>query len=188
MIFPRVTYNSPVVLTFAIISTAVLLLDQLLLGGVSAGFIAAPGRNHVNFGNFFEYYRFVSHIFGHSGWAHLTGNFFLILLLGPLLEEKYGSKKLFSMIFVTAIATALVNAFFLPNAVMGASGIVFMMIMLSGFTGFRSGEFPLTFVLVALIYLTGELIAILKTDNISQTAHLVGGLMGSFFGFRNARH
>ena len=71
---------------------------------------------------------------------------------------------------------------------MGASGIVFMMILLSSFTNIRSGEIPLTFVLVVLMYLTREVVtAFSDEDSISQLAHIAGGLCGSLFGFAITR-
>jgi membrane associated rhomboid family serine protease len=66
---------------------------------------------------------------------------------------------------------------------MGASGVVFMMILLSSFTNFSHGEIPLTFILVLILYLGVQLYNSFGSDNISQFAHIIGGLCGSFFGF-----
>ena len=71
---------------------------------------------------------------------------------------------------------------------LGASGIVFMMILLSSFTNIRSGEIPLTFVLVVLMYLTRRgSSGAFSRDSISQFAHIAGGLFGSLFGFAITR-
>ena len=66
---------------------------------------------------------------------------------------------------------------------MGASGIVFMMIILGSFTNIQSGQIPITFILVILIYLSKEVVSAFETDSISQFAHIVGGILGSLFGF-----
>jgi uncharacterized membrane protein YdcZ (DUF606 family) len=66
---------------------------------------------------------------------------------------------------------------------MGASGVVFMMILLASFTNFNKGEIPLTFILVLILYLGEQLFTSLKTENISRYAHIVGGFCGSLFGF-----
>jgi membrane associated rhomboid family serine protease len=70
---------------------------------------------------------------------------------------------------------------------MGASGIVFMFIILSSLTNFRSGDIPLTFILVILLFLTREILEAFGNDNISQFAHVLGGITGSVFGFRYAK-
>jgi hypothetical protein len=42
-----------------------------------------------------------------------------------------------------------------------------------------------TFILVALLFIGKEIIQSLNTDQISQFAHIIGGVCGSFFGFIN---
>jgi membrane associated rhomboid family serine protease len=66
---------------------------------------------------------------------------------------------------------------------LGASGIAFMMILLISFTNIRSGEIPITFILIILIYVVQQVISAFKPDNISEMAHLIGGVFGSLFGF-----
>ena len=53
------------------------------------------------------YVGFVSHILGHGNWEHLIGNFMLILLLGPILEERHGSGSLLIMVLITALFTGI---------------------------------------------------------------------------------
>jgi membrane associated rhomboid family serine protease len=120
---------------------------------------------------------------GHVNWSHLNSNFTLILLIGPMLEEYYGSADLLIMIIITAIATGVLNVLFFSTGLLGASGVVFMMILLSSFTNFSKGEIPLTFILVMILYIGVELYNSLNSDSISQFAHIIGGLCGSLFGF-----
>ena len=87
------------------------------------------------------------------------------------------------MIVITALITSLANALFFNNALIGASGIVFMLILLGSFSNFRRGDIPLTFILVAAFFLGKEIIAAFGDDHISQFAHIVGGLVGAGFGF-----
>jgi membrane associated rhomboid family serine protease len=92
---------------------------------------------------------------------------------------------------VTALVTGGLQVFLFPTTILlGASGIVFMMILLASFTNFRKGEIPLTFILIMVIYLGREVWNAVASkfvagapDNISQFAHVIGGLVGSFFGF-----
>lgn len=136
----------------------------------------------VNLTNPVWYFRLVSHVIGHGDWGHLVGNFTLILLIGPILEEKYGSKDLFLMMAVTALVTGILQIFFFQTALLGASGIVFMLILLSSFTNAKGG-IPLTFVLVVILFLGKELFASFESDQVSQFAHIIGGILGGVFGF-----
>ena len=58
-----------------------------------------------------------------------------------------------------------------------------MMIILVSFTNVRNGEIPLTFILILVLYLLKELVLIRGADDVSQTAHILGGICGSMFGF-----
>jgi membrane associated rhomboid family serine protease len=124
-----------------------------------------------------------THAAGHSGWPHLVTNFSLILLIGPMLEENYGSLALLVMIVITAMVTGILNVLFFTTGLMGASGVVFMMILLASFTNFSRGEIPLTFILVLVLYLGDQLFKSFGTGNISHFAHIAGGFCGSLFGF-----
>lgn len=129
--------------------------------------------------------RAFTHIFGHADWEHLIGNMSYILLLGPMLEEKYSSPTLAMVIAVTALGTSLVNYIFFPTvALCGASGVVFAFILLSSFTGFREGEIPITFILVAALFIGQQIWdGVMIRDNISNMAHIVGGIIGGSFGY-----
>ena len=131
------------------------------------------------------YVRFFGHVLGHADYEHYMGNMLLILLVGPGLEEKYGSGTMVWTIAVTALVTGLAHFVFFPGSVLlGASGVVFMMIVLSSFTAMRRGEIPITLILVVIFYLGGEILdGLFKQDNISQITHIVGGLCGLVFGF-----
>ncbi len=131
------------------------------------------------------YLRFFTHVFGHDGWNHFIGNAAYLLLLGPMLEEKYTSRTLVEIIGLTALVTGLVNYFLFWNvALCGASGVVFAFIILASFTGFKDGEIPLTFILVALIYVGQQIVdGILVSDNVSNLSHIIGGLLGGIVGY-----
>lgn len=177
----RISYNAPITLSFALLSTVVLILD-MLFGRTLTATVFSVGAT-MDFSNPLEYFRLAAHIAGHADWNHLMSNFAFILLLGPILEEKYGSANLIVMMLITALITGVLNVLFLSTGLMGASGIVFMMILLVSFTNFRKGEIPLTFILIVALYLTREILAAVQTDGISQFAHILGGVCGSMFGF-----
>ncbi|MFW6212558.1 MAG: rhomboid family intramembrane serine protease [Spirochaetota bacterium] len=181
----KVSYNAPVTLTFALLSSIVLVIDQMILGGLTESLFAVGGT--MDFGSILDYVRLFSHVVGHANWTHLLSNFAFILLLGPILEEKYGSSSVLFMMAITALVTGILNVLLFSTGLLGASGIVFMMILLSSFTNFRRGEIPLTFILVVLLYVAREVVTAFQEDSISQFAHIAGGLCGSLFGFLQPR-
>jgi len=131
------------------------------------------------------YVRFVGHIFGHAGWEHFMGNIMLILIVGPLLEEKYGSANMIFVILVTALGTGIANYILFPRTQMlGASGVVFALILLSSITSMKSGSIPITFILVAIIYIGQQIYqGIFVRDNIANLSHIIGGIIGAWLGF-----
>jgi membrane associated rhomboid family serine protease len=179
----KIKYNAPVVLTFAFISAGVLILSQTLAPNLTRLWFAAPGRGGFSPVNPRNWITLFTHVMGHANWTHLLYNFSFILLLGPILEESYGSLSLWVMILVTALTTGVLNVLLFSANLLGASGVVFMMILLVSFTNFTRGEIPLTFILVLILYLGREIIDAFGSDNVSQFAHIVGGFCGSLFGF-----
>jgi GlpG protein len=177
----RITFNAPLVLVFS------------LLCGVATLVIALAGKEGMmifsTFGSSFAdpmtYLRLFTHVLGHAGLAHLVGNLAYILLLGPGLEEKYGAKNLLLVILVTAAVTGLVHNLLFPNTMLlGASGVVFAFILLTSFTDFREGEIPLTFILVAVIYLGQQIWeGVTVRDNVSNLTHIIGGVVGGGAGY-----
>ena len=177
-----IRFNAPVILTFALLSLLALLLGNWTNGAATHQYFSVC---RASLSDPLTYVRFVGHVLGHADYEHYMGNMLLLLLVGPGLEEKYGSGTMVWMILVTALVTGLVHFVFFPgSALLGASGVVFMMIVLSSFTAMRRGEIPVTLILVVIFYLGGEIMdGLFKKDNISQITHIVGGLCGLIFGF-----
>ncbi len=178
----RITFNAPLVLGFAI-ACALATLAGSLSGEKSTTLLFSTYAS--SWADPLTYLRLFTHVLGHSGLPHLLGNLAYILLLGPMLEEKYGWKNLLLVILVTAFVTGLFHNLLFPRTVLlGASGVVFAFILLTSFTGFREGEIPLTFILVALIYLGQQIWeGITVKDNVSNLSHILGGLIGSLGGY-----
>ena len=180
-------YNSPVVLTFALLSLGSLVLGYLT-GGWSTDWLFCVYRSSL--GDPFTYVRLVGHVLGHADYSHFMGNMMLFLVIGPPLEEKYGSKRFLGCIVVTAVVSGVIQMALFPyTALLGASGIVFMLIVLSSLAGMREGGIPLTLILVVILYLGGEVAAaITLQDSVSQLTHIVGGVCGAALGFSMAKN
>lgn len=179
--FKKIQYNSPVILTFSLISFFVLVLG-FLTGSQSTLLLFSVYRSSLT--NPFLYIRLFTHVLGHGDWQHFINNFILILLIGPMMEEKYGSRKMIIMILFTALFTGIINIIISGNALLGASGIVFMLILLSSFANIQKGRIPLTFILVVVIFIGQEIFnAFVLRDQVSQLTHIIGGICGGIFGY-----
>ena len=177
----RIQYNAPVTLTFALLSAMVLGLAHLT-GGTSDRLLFMVYRAPLT--DPLMYIRLFTHALGHDSLAHYLNNFIIILLVGPMLEEKYGAKNIITMMVVTAFVTGLLWIIMSPYAKLGASGIVFMLILLSSFANIRKGHVPLTLFLAIAIYLGREIVSMATLDdNIAYLSHIVGGVCGALFGF-----
>jgi len=177
----KLQYNSPVVLSFALISLVVLWFD-IFTGGRSTFTFFSVYRS--SFSDPGTYLRFFLHVLGHADYSHYLNNMMFILVLGPPLEERYGSRPLFWAIFLTALVSGMIHwLFFGKTVLMGASGIVFMMIAMASLSGMKNGSIPISLILVLLLYLGGELVdGITLRDNVSQLTHIVGGICGTALG------
>lgn len=178
----KISFNSPVILGFSLLSLAVLLLGTATGGWTTDALFSvyrAPLTSPLT------WVRFLGHVLGHAGWEHFMGNIMLILVIGPLLEEKYGSGTVLFAIIAAALATGLLHFVLFPRVqLLGASGVVFAFILLASFASVKTGEIPLTFLLVAVIYIGGEVFnGIFVRDSVSNLSHIAGGAVGAVLGY-----
>lgn len=178
----RITMNSPAVLWFVFACFVATLLGEVSKGKITQLLFMSYRSSPKNP---LTYLRLFSHVLGHADFGHFVGNAAYLLLLGPMLEEKYKTDMLLTILAATALITAAVNIAFFPDvAICGASGIVFAFIMLSHFAGFRSGEIPLSLVLATLFILGQQVVeGIFVANQVSNLSHIVGGLVGAAFGY-----
>lgn len=178
----RLDFNAPATLAFAALCVAARLIDMLTGGRANAAVFSVYS---ASLADPLTWVRLFCHVLGHTGWDHLLGNIMYILLLGPMIEEKYGSAKVVLVIAATAAVTGVINMAFFPRVMLlGASGVAFAFILLSSVTVREDRTIPVTFILVALLYLGQQVYqGIFEKDNISQMAHIAGGAVGSVLGF-----
>ncbi len=182
----KIQYNAPVILTIFFLSLLALGLNEWT-GGWTNRHLFSVYRSSLLDPLF--YVRLFGHVLGHGSYAHFMSNMVLLLVVGAPLEEKYGSKALLSGVLLTAVVSGVLQCLLFPGiALLGASGIVFMFIMLSSLAGMKAGRIPLTLILVAILYLGQEVYAALFVeDNVAHFMHLIGGLCGTIFGFTLGR-
>ena len=175
----KIYLNAPITLGFSLICIIALLLNMVSSGKTNVLFFSTYGSSLLSP---MTYIRLLGHIFGHANVDHLVSNLLYILLLGPMLEEKYG-KRLIIVILSTAAVTGIVHNLLSPNTMLlGASGVVFAFIILASITGNEEG-IPVTLIIVALLWIGSEIYTGITTaDSESQLTHIVGGLTGGIIG------
>ena len=78
-------YNSPVVISFFLISFAALVLGWLSNNWTTASLFSVY---RSSFRDPFTYIRLISHVLGHADLEHFFGNMLMFLVIGPPLEER----------------------------------------------------------------------------------------------------
>ena len=181
-IMTKFDYNSPVILTYFFICLIILLIDKLCKGKFSATFFTTYKNDLLL--NPLTYFKSISHSLGHTDWDHLYSNFIKILLIGPLIEEKYGSINLLIAMIITSLIIGIVNKLFGKGGILGASGVAYMLILLSSFVNMENGKIPITLTLIILFFVVDEVIKLFrrKKDGVSHLGHITGAICGVVFG------
>ena len=175
-------YNSPVIISYLILSLIACFLN-FISHGKSNKLLFTSYRSSPF--NPLTYIRLFTHSIGHVDLSHLIHNFLFILLIGPMIEEKYGSINLIVMLLITSLVIGLFNTIFSNYSITGASGNVYMLIVLSSFSNITEGKIPITLVLILIFYVLSEFKDRLIEGNKKtyHTGHLLGALCGIGFGF-----
>ena len=118
----KIQYNSPVILSFFLISLFTLGLDWISKGWTTAALFSVY-RSPLS--NPLTYFRLFGHVLGHADLEHFFGNMLMFLVIGPPMEERYGSRSLLIGILLTALVSGILQTALFPHsALLGASGIV----------------------------------------------------------------
>ncbi len=175
-------FNSPVIISYLGISLIACILNYITRGKTNDWFFSSY-RSSI--WNPFSYIRLFTHCIGHKNWDHFVSNFLYILLVGPMIEEKYGSIPLIYMFLGTSLFIGLYNIIFSNLKITGASGNVYMLIVLSSFSNLSEGKIPITLLLICIFYVMGEIKKGILEGNrkIYHDGHLIGAICGILFGF-----
>lgn len=179
-----ISFNAPLTLWFTFICLLVFFAGSMVAGVMENYFVLRPDFDYQSGRSWLT---LLSYAVGHADINHLLGNLSFVLLLGPVLEQKYGIRDLLLMVVLTVLATAAINLVFFRVSIIGCSGIVFMFIMLTSFANGKRNTLPLTFLLVAVLFLGKEILESYKQDQVAQFAHIIGGVCGSLFGLFKGR-
>ena len=179
-------YNAPVTLTIALLSLLALALNELTDGWTTQNLFCFYKSALTDY---LTYPRAVLHILGNTSLTECTANIIILLVVGPAAEERFGSAKVLFAVLATAIAAALIMWFLFPtSAIMGASGVLFMMMVLASFASMRGGAIPITLILVLILFLGSEVLQAVTGDaGLQELTHIAGGVVGMVLGFAFSR-
>ena len=86
-----ILYNSPVILTFALLSLLALGLGKLTDGWTTQNLFCVY-RSPLT--DWLTYPRFFLHVLGHPDFAAYCSNIVMLLVVGPTAEERFGGKRI----------------------------------------------------------------------------------------------
>ena len=184
----KFSYDAPVTITFSLVCIIVFLLDKFVfknyLGtNILCSPTAASGVLPFNFGEVLSYPRLILYVFSSTSVSLLLTNLIFIILLGPSMEERYGSVVIGIMIAVSSLFSGVLTACFCKESLTGSAPIVFMMIFLSAFMSFSKKKLPMSFIMIIGMFIAVEILNKGANGVVGVLINMAGGLCGSLFAF-----
>ncbi|MFO0755252.1 MAG: rhomboid family intramembrane serine protease [Byssovorax sp.] len=135
-----------------------------------------------------SWYQYVTSLFCHAGFLHLSSNLVFLYLFGKLIEEEEGMLGVIVSYLVAGIGGNLLSELFLSNgAGLGASGSVFGLFVVSVLIKVRKSVRNLIEALILGQFVIAQIITETKSlgasDGIGHVAHLGGALTGGLLVF-----
>lgn len=177
-------YGKPI-LTYVLLVTNVLMFFFLELVGSSTDVqtlitYGAKWNPSIIAG---EYWRFVTPMFLHIGYLHITFNGLALYYLGSLVERIYGTWRFFWIYFLSGFIGVVASFAFTDNVAAGASGAIFGCFGAMLYFGlkrkdlfFRTLGYDIIFV---LLFNLGIGVVIPMIDNYAHVGGLVGGFLAA---------
>jgi len=119
----------------------------------------------------------VTSMFLHGGVAHLIFNMYVLLMFGPIIEQRIGPKRFLFIYFTAGIMASIVSTFFYPAA-LGASGAIFGILgclaILRPKMRVYVGYVPMPMIIAAVVWAAGDLLGMFIPSGTANAAHLFG--------------
>ena len=184
----KFVYDAPVTLSFALAVLVIFILDTFVFKGKLSGQwllspTAAGGVLPFAFSDFGSILRLFLHIFGYTDAPFLVCNLIFILLLGPAMEERYGSVIIGIMIFVAALFSGVLYACFCRVPACGAEPVVFMLVLLSCLMHLSRSKISASSIAVIALFVCMLVLRKNLNGPVGVVIVAAGGLCGSLFAF-----
>lgn len=184
----KFSYDAPVTITMALLLLVLFMIDSLIIKSpVIAKFLMAPttasGTVPFAFSSPKALLGVLLHIFSYTDLSQLLCDVVFLLLLGPFMEERYGSVIIGIMIFVASLFSGVLNACFCKAPVSGAACVVFMLILLDFLMSLSKKKIAAASLFALIIFVVR--LATAKSENgfVDVVIVMAGGLCGSLFAF-----
>ena len=182
----KFSFDAPVTLSFVIISVILFILNNVVIKSGALGSILASPTTQAGALPFIvkqplSYLRLLVYIFGAANVNDFMTCILMLLILGPAMEERYGSVIIGIMIFVSALFAGVLKACFCVDSLVGPVPVICMMIFLTAFMSFSNKTVPITFLLTILFF--GYLAVTSGLGAVRLITCIAGGLCGSLFAF-----
>lgn len=133
-----------------------------------------------------EWYQYITSVFLHGSWTHLTSNAFYLFAFGCVLEKKVGASVFLIIYFLSGIGGNIFFQLFQSgSSAIGASGAIFGIICSMVFADPKAfvvtpgAPLPLPIFLFSIIYVGNEFMMLGGESNISHISHIGGGFVGA---------
>jgi membrane associated rhomboid family serine protease len=179
--------DAPLTLSFCFSCIIIQIFNYFIGNMFIISYFSVPSWNLFNVRHPFSYIRMIMQTMGHLNWNHLNGNIVNLLLVGPSCEREFGMASMLKVMILTAIVSSLTHIVFSPDNMvqLGASGVVFTLILLNSLVEVQLGRIPLTFLCQVVLWCYKELADYLSTDDhsVSHLAHISGAVVGTVAGY-----
>lgn len=171
--------SSPAILGVTFVSLFVLLINLATNNSMISRLAVFP-MQHVHLP--FDLYRFVFYTCAHRDWSHFLANFSSMLLVGPYVERKLGTKRLAWLMTITAAATGITNAVLFSTGLIGASGLSLLILLLTVAYQCNSHRLAgshsilLSHLLLLALVVGRDLVG--ADSGVSRFAHITGAVVG----------
>lgn len=131
-----------------------------------------------------SWYQYITSMFCHGSWLHLSGNMFFLYLFGKLIEEEEGLVGVLVTYLVTGLGAGIISVLFMSGgAALGASGAVFGLFVVSVLIKLKWNVRSIIEALILGQFVVMQLISEAKSlganDGIGHLAHVGGALTGA---------
>lgn len=182
----KFNYQSKVINSFVIITLLLYVLDVVVFKNkLNSSILPCPTNSSGNMQfSYFRYYlKLFIYVFGATDKLILFTNLLFIILLGPQMEEQYGSVMIGIMMFISAIFAGVLNACFCKEPMLGADPIIFMLIILDVLLCCKKKTINCTTFLLVIIFICVQVFRNSSNGAVGNIIVIAGGLCGSLFAF-----
>lgn len=148
-------------------------------GGINGGVLQALGASMPLPYNVLQPWRFVTAVFLHGGLLHIGFNMWVLMDVGPMVEELYGSARFLFIYVATGIFGYVVSSFFNLGISIGGSGALLGIIgvMLAVTIGRKSMQMLRRQIISWLIYIAIFGLFFAGIDNYAHAGGFVAGFV-----------